>query len=70
MRSRLARVQTAIVSHPRLIASLLMLAVFLLATGSAAALDGGVALDGVTLGNETEVGPYDSGDAYGGPTDT
>jgi hypothetical protein len=66
MRSRLAHVQTTIASHPRLVASLLVLLVFLAATGGAAAVEGAGGLDGVTLG---DVGTSDTGNMDGGPTD-
>ena len=69
MNSRLARVQAVISSHPRLIVSLLVLFVFLVATGSAAAFDGSVGLDNVTLGNSSDVGTTGVGNVDGGPTD-
>lgn len=66
MTSRLARVQTAVLSHPRLVASLLIVLLLLIASGSAAAVEGVGGLDGVTLG---DVGTSDGGNMDGGPTD-
>jgi hypothetical protein len=66
MTSRLARVQTTVVSHPRLVASLLIVLLFLIASGSAVAVDGVGGLDGVTLG---DVGTNGIGNTDGGPTD-
>jgi hypothetical protein len=66
MRSLLTRVQTGIARHPRLVATLLVVTVFLAAAGGAAALDGAVGMDGATLG---DVGTTDSGTSSAGPTD-
>jgi hypothetical protein len=66
MTLRLARVQTTVVSHPRLVASLLIVLLFLIASGSAAAIEGMGGLDGVTLG---DVETSDGGNMDGGPTD-
>lgn len=66
MKTTAGRVQTFVASHPRLVTSILVLALFLAASGGAAALDAGAGLDGVTLG---DAGTTDSGSSYGGPTD-
>lgn len=66
MKAVAGRIQTIIASYPRLVTSLLVLALFLAASGGAAALDAGAGLDGVTLG---DVETSDTGNSYDGPTD-
>jgi hypothetical protein len=64
MRERLTRLHTAVLRHPRLVVSLVVLIACLALTGSAAALDGG-AVESLSLGNETNVEPNA---INGGPT--
>ncbi len=64
MRERFTRLYAAVLRHPRLVVSLVVLIACLALTGSAAALDGG-AVESLSLGNETEVGTHGGN---GGPT--
>lgn len=66
MRETLGRAQNFLVQHPRLVATLVVFATFLTVSGGAAAMDGTVGFDGVTLGDVDTTG--DSGSSNGGPT--
>jgi hypothetical protein len=65
MRETLGRAQHFLAKHPRFVATLFVVAVFLAASGGAAAMDGTAGFDGVTLG---DVDTSESGSSYSGPT--